>query len=164
MQKFERSAKFLRKDVVMSEQLTIAQEDRLLASLAHSGILFGLLTKGIGGIAIALIIWLTQKGKSAYVAAQSLQALAYQTLIFVLSFILFSCWGIVWVIVMMPSIISSPTNNAIPPDAIWAGLSLLCFPVILMGLATLYGLWGAIRCLGGHDFNYILIGNWLRDR
>jgi uncharacterized Tic20 family protein len=59
----------------MNEQLTIAQEDRLLASLAHGGILFGLVTNGIGGIAIALIIWLTQKGKSAYVAAQSLQAL-----------------------------------------------------------------------------------------
>ena len=27
----------------------------------------------------------------------------------------------------------------------------------------LHGLWGAVRCWGGHDFRYAIIGRWLES-
>ena len=31
-------------------------------------------------------------------------------------------------------------------------------------LLTLYGLWGAVQSFGGHDFRYLIIGDWLERR
>ena len=43
----------------------------------------------------------------------------------------------------------------------WVGLLLMIVPLGLWGLMILYGLYGAVRCLGGHDFKYAIVGNWL---
>ncbi len=71
----------------MSEKTVITQEEKVLAGLSHGSILLGIFTNGIGGIVVALVIWLTQKQKSAYVAAQALQALVYQVVITVLTWV-----------------------------------------------------------------------------
>jgi hypothetical protein len=47
---------------------------------------------------------------------------------------------------------------------LWAGLILMIVPLSIWGLTILYGLWGAARCLGGHDFKYAIIGNWLESQ
>jgi hypothetical protein len=51
-----------------------------------------------------------------------------------------------------------------PPPGLWAGLILMIVPLGIWGLTILYGLWGAARCLGGHDFKYAIIGNWLESQ
>ena len=66
----------------MNSRLEVSQDERMMAGLAHGSILLGLFTNGIGGIAAALVIWITQKEKSDYVAGQALQAMIYQTLAF----------------------------------------------------------------------------------
>ena len=40
----------------------------------------------------------------------------------------------------------------------------MIFPLGFMALTTLYGLWGAVRSTGGHDFKYAVIGNWLEGQ
>jgi hypothetical protein len=47
---------------------------------------------------------------------------------------------------------------------LWVGLALILVPLALWGLMILYGLYGAVRCMGGHEFKYAVIGNWLESQ
>ena len=124
--------------------MTANTNERTLAGLAHASILFGFVTNGIGGIGAALVVWITQKDKSAFVAFQSLQALVYQVVTFILVFTLFGCWGILWVLMILPPLIANPAAfDAAPPPSMWVGLGLMVIPFGVWLLTTAYGLWGA---------------------
>jgi uncharacterized Tic20 family protein len=154
-----------RKERKMSEQRSVGQDERVLAGLAHGSILLGVFTSGIGGIVAALIIWLVQKEKSAYVAAQALQALVYQVVVFLGTMLVWCCWGVVWLVLFLPPLLANPEAYQVtPPSGLWIGLILMIIPIGVWGLAILYGLWGAVRCLGGHDFQYAVVGNWLKSQ
>jgi uncharacterized Tic20 family protein len=149
----------------MSEKNTVPQDERVLAGLAHGGILLGLFTSGLGGILTALVIWLTQKEKSAYVAQQALQAMVYQIATFFLTMVAWCCWGVLWMLMLLPPLFFNPeAYEAAPPAGMWAGLALMIVPFAIWGLTILYGLWGAVRSLGGHDFKYAIIGNWVEKQ
>jgi uncharacterized Tic20 family protein len=148
----------------MTEEGTISQDERMLAALAHGSILLGIPTNGIGGIGAALLIWLTQRDRSPYVAFQALQALVYQTVITLASLVLFGCWGVFWVLLLIPSAAMGAPNYGGPPVGFWVGFGLLACPLGLLAVLTLYGLWGAVRSFSGHDFRYFLIGDWLARR
>lgn len=138
------------------------QHERNFAAFAHGSILLSIFTNGIGGVAAALVIWLTQKEKSEYVRFQALQALVYQTATFVLFMGLWFCWGLAWMGLMIPPLVASPeAYQTAPPPTMWVGLSLITVPICAGFLTMLYGLWGAIRTFAGHDFRYLVIGNWL---
>lgn len=149
----------------MSENRTISQDDRILAGLAHGSILLGPFTNGLGGIVAALVIWLIQKEKSAYVAYQALQALVYQSVTFLVTMIAWCCWGGLWMVMTLTPLFANPeAYETAPPAGLWAGLVLMIVPLAIWVLTILYGLWGAVRCLGGHDFRYIIIGKWLKSQ
>jgi uncharacterized Tic20 family protein len=149
----------------MNEQGVISQEERVLAGLAHGSILLGVFTNGIGGIGAALLIWLVQKGKSAYVAAQALQALVYQIAVMIVTFGVWCLWGGLWMVILLPPVIANPeAYEHTPPPGLWVGLLLMVIPIGVSVLTSLYALWGAVRCLGGDDFKYALIGNWLESQ
>jgi uncharacterized Tic20 family protein len=151
-----------RKEQKMSDQVPVSQDERVLAGLAHGSIVLGVFTSGIGGIVATLIIWLIQKEKSAYVAAQALQALVYQVMVFLVTMLAWCCWGVLWMLLFLPPLLSNPNAyQTTPPPGLWVGLILMVIPIGVWGLTILYGLWGAVRCLGGHDFRYALVGNWL---
>lgn len=146
----------------MSERTTLTQDEKTLAGLAHGSILLGTFTSGIGGIIAALVIWLVQKDRSAYVAAQALQALVYQAVTFIVTMLAWCCWGILWTFLILAPLMGNPAAYDIgPPPGLWAGLFLMVVPFAIWGLTILYGLYGAVRCLGGRDFRYAVIGNWL---
>ncbi|UCC86490.1 MAG: DUF4870 domain-containing protein [Anaerolineales bacterium] len=146
----------------MSDQAAIKQDERMLAGLAHGSVLLGLFTNGVGGIGTALVIWLTQKEKSAYVKAQAVQALIYQVVTLIVTMLAWCCWGGLWMALLLPPILANPdAYDKSPPASMWVGLVLMVVPFGIWGLTMLYGLWGAARCLGGHNFKYIGIGNWL---
>jgi uncharacterized Tic20 family protein len=133
--------------------------------LAHGSVLLGLFTNGIGGIVAALVIWVLQKEKSAYAAGQALQALVYQSVTFMITMLGWCCWGIVYTALILIPLASNPgAYDAAPPAGMWVGLGLMVIPFAIWGLTILYGLIGAVRCYGGHDFRYAIIGNWLRQR
>ena len=143
----------------MSERVMVNQDERVLAALAHGSILLGLLT---GGIAAALLIWLAQKEKSAYAAFQALQALGYQVVTFIVSLVSWVCWGLVWMAMLLLPLFANPeAYEEVPPAGLWIGLLLIAVPIATHVLIVLYALWGAVRCLGGHDFTYAVIGRWL---
>lgn len=130
-----------------------------MAALAHGSILLGVLTSGIGGIFAAMIIWLTQRDKSAYVAYQALQALVYQTSVLFLTVIGFCLWGVVFTISILPPMLANPElYQYSPPPTIWFGMSMLIFPCGFWLITILYGVWAAIRSYSGADFKYIVIG------
>jgi uncharacterized Tic20 family protein len=143
----------------------ITQDEQTLAGLAHASILLGVLTGGIGGIVVALIIWLTQKEKSAFVAAQSLQALVYQVVTTAFTWVIWACWGLLWLLLLLPPLFANPdAYQDAPPPGLWVGLCLMIVPFGLWGLTILYGLWGALRSFSGMDFRYAVIGRWLERR
>ncbi len=139
--------------------IDIKQNERVLAGLAHGSIVLGVLTNGIGGIGVALAIWLTQRHKSAHVARHALQALVYQVTVTAVGWLAWCCWGVLWLLMLTATAISGSTAD--PPPAVWAGLALMIIPAAIAGLTVLYGLWGAGRSLSGHDFKYAFIGDWL---
>lgn len=148
----------------MSEQVSPSDDGRGLAALAHASILFGLFSNGIGGIIVALVIWLTQREKSAYIAGQALQALVYQTVTFMVIMLAWCCWGLLWTLMILVPLITNPAAyETALPAGFWGGLLLMIVPLGLWSLAILYGLWAAVRCLGGHDFEYILVGPWVES-
>lgn len=148
----------------MSETAVLRQDEKVLAALAHGSILLSLLTNGIGGVVAALVIWLVQKDKSRYVARQSLQALVYQAATMLVVLLSWCCWGVLLMALILPPVIANPGlyENNVPPG-FWAGMALMLVPLVLWGLAILYALWGAVRCLNGHDFQYVIVGRWLES-
>jgi uncharacterized Tic20 family protein len=146
----------------MTEQKARTQDEKNLAGLAHGSILLGIFSNGIGGILAALVIWLVQKERSAYVAAQALQSLVYQTVAFLVTMVAWCCWGALYMALIFVPLMSNPgAYEVTPPAGLWVGLFLMVIPFGIWGLTILYGLYGAIRCFGGHDFKYAIIGNWL---
>lgn len=149
----------------MSSATREKQDVQVLAAIAHGSILLGIVTNGVGGIFIALIIWLSQRGKSEYVSRQSLQALVYQSLVAMITFTGFCLWGIFAAsLVAIPMIASPELYQDAPPPSMWIGVSVLILPCGLWLLTIVYGLWGAIRCLAGDEFEYVIVGRWLAQR
>lgn len=150
----------------MNEQTLLRQDEKVLAAVAHGSILLGPMTNGIGGIVTALVIWLVQKDRSAYVAFQALQALAYQGVTFVLTGLLWCCWGVGWMALWMTPTLLNPAayQDVAPPAGFWIGLALAIVPLGLWGLTFLYALYAAARCLGGHAFKYAVVGRWLEGK
>ncbi len=149
----------------MSEQVGApTQDERVLAGLAHGSILLGIFTSGIGGIITALVIWLVQKEKSAYVAGQALQALVYQGVVFLVTMLAWCCWGALYFAMIFIPLMAEPmAYEYAPPVGMWLGLLLMLVPIGIWGLTILYALWGAVRCQSGHDFKYVIIGDWLQS-
>lgn len=150
----------------MSNQVTTAQDERVLAGLAHGSILLGLFTSGIGGIITALVIWAVEKDKSAYAAGQALQAAVYQGVVFIVTMIAWCCWGALWMVMFLVPLMADPyayEYQVGPPAGFWLGLMFMFVPMAVWGLTILYALWGAVRCFGGHDFKYAIVGNWLNS-
>lgn len=116
--------------------LNLSEDEKLMAAISHVGIL-------LGGILIALIVWLTQKDKSKYVNFQSKQALVYQIVIDILLLVLCVVTFVL----------------------IFVLIGFLLIPVVfLLALcAVLYGLYGAYKTYKGEDFKYIIIGDMLSE-
>ena len=123
-------------------------DERTWAMLAHLSVLLNLVT-GFLGIITALVIYLVYKNCSRYVAYQSMQAFVFQLVWWFGGGILA---GIFWVITGTLSIVL---------------VGLLCIPlacvISLLPLgAMVYGVIGAVQCNNGQDFQYWLIGDWVR--
>jgi uncharacterized Tic20 family protein len=132
-------------------------ENRLLAALAHGSVV----AQGIG-ILVGVIVYLTQREKSRYVAYQGLQAAVYQLLNLIIVIAMWVVWGILYGLSMIPLMMQVEANSdAAPPAIFWISMMLMVIPFAYMVLVGLYGLWGAVRTWLGKDFKYLLLGNWL---
>ena len=139
-------------------------DERVLAGIAHASIVLNLLTGGFGGIIAALVIWLTQRKDSAWVGFQAFQAAVYQLLGLAVSFISIMCWFVLWFGSLIPVMANPNQYSDAPPAGFFASFALLCVPLIIGILWTIYGLWGALRAWQGEDFRYTLLGDTLAGR
>ena len=123
-------------------------EERTWASLAHLSILLNLIT-GFLGIIAALIIYLIYQDRSRYVAYHALQSLIFQ-LVFWAGAGLVA--GALWAI-------------TIPLMFVLVGCCLLPAAILVTFVpvaAMVFGGVGAIKTNQGQDFQYWLVGSWVR--
>lgn len=129
-----------------AEHLTT--EEMNLAALAHASVVLGFITSGLAGIVVALLIWLSYKDRSGYVATQSLQAVAFQLLLIPVT-----------IAAGLAILLSALTICLIP-------LAVLLIPLLIgLPLAELvYGLYAAYQTYYGADFDYWIVGRFVRDQ
>jgi uncharacterized Tic20 family protein len=133
-----------------------SSEERLMAAMAHASVaLSG------PGILVGVLIWLTQKEKSAYASRQGLQAAVYQLLGMVVFIGIWVIWGIFYAISMIPMIRNAEQYEDAPPALFWVAMGTMAVPLVLMVIWGLYGLWGALRCWRGDEFRYAVLGKRL---
>jgi uncharacterized Tic20 family protein len=134
-----------------------SSDERTWATLAHASALL-ILAGGVGGLIAALVIWLTQKEKSAWAAFHGLQALVFQAVILIFTFVVV---GLVWVVGFAFSFLTVGfgTFVAVP-------FMILVFfgGFAIMGAGMIYSLYGAWQVYQGRDFRYIWIGDWVYRR
>lgn len=131
-------------------------EERLMAAIAHGSVV----ASGLG-ILVGVVVWLTQREKSAYAARQGLQAAVYQLLGMVVIVTLWVLWGIFYAFTFIPLIRNPEQYQDAPPPIFWVGMGSMVIPLAVMVLWGLYGLWGALQCWRGQEFRYVLIGRFL---
>ncbi|HMN60350.1 MAG TPA: DUF4870 domain-containing protein [Anaerolinea sp.] len=123
-------------------------DEKTWATLAHLSVLVNLFT-GVLGPVIALVIYLSHKDKSRYVAYQALQSLLLQLIVWVGGGALIAVGWIVTSLLIVVVI----------------GLCLVPFAILLSFLpviAPVYGVVAAVKTSQGEDFRYWLIGDWVR--
>lgn len=143
----------------MTSEKSYSQEERLLAALAHAAIITGMIAPVAG-----LLIYITQKEKSAYAARQGMQAAIYQLLGLLVMILAWSCWGVFYAISLIPLMTNPDQYNDAPPPIFWIGMGSMICPFIVMAIWGLYGLWGMVRAWVGADFRYFVIGQMVENR
>ena len=132
-----------------SQPLLSKSEENTLAMFAHLSILLNLATVFLG-ILPPLIIYFAYKDRSRYVAYQSLQAIIFQLIYFFGATIL----AVIVAVVSAPFVV------------VCIGLFGLLI-ALLLGLvpigALIYGIVGAVETYHGRDFQYWLVGQWVRE-
>lgn len=132
-------------------------ENRLLAALAHGSVV----TQGLG-ILVGVVVYTRQRDRSRYAAFQGLQAALFQFVNLIITIGLWTVWGLLYGLSMIPLITQAQSNpDAAPPAIFWIALISMVIPLLYMLAVGLYGLWGAVRTWQGRDFKYLLIGGWL---
>lgn len=118
-------------------------EEKMLAGIAHLGILFNL-----AGMIGALAIFLLYKDKSSYVADHAKQALGYQITVAILSFAssLFVAGGM-----LGGMMLGRPTMPV-------AGFSL--FGILMLAIFG-YAVYAAFQGFLGNRFHYMIIGEFI---
>lgn len=138
----------------MNENRT--SDERMMAALAHGSVVLS-----GPGILVGVLIWLTQREKSAYASRQGLQAAVYQLLGMIVIIGLWLAWGIFYAVSMIPLIRDSDRYVDAPPPLFWVGMISMVVPLLTMVVWGLYGLWAAVRCFAGRDFRYAMLGRRL---
>ncbi len=136
------------------------QDERIMAALSHVTILLPLV-----GIIGPIVIWVTQREESNFVAFQALQALAYQLLLVILWFVGMGCYMFSFFAVFGGVFAMAGTQGEIGPGAGFL-MTFLPFGVMgilmLLGLAfVVYGVVATVLVVQGRDFRYVLVGNWV---
>ena len=133
------------------DSLTPTQDERVMAALSHVSAL------------LPIIIWVTQKEKSQYVAFQSLQALAYQLSMIAAWFVGMGCYVLSFfgTFITIPFASSSGSSQSVDPVFGLAFLiPFMVFGAIFIGgfFFVVYGVIGAIMAFQGKPFRYMIIG------
>lgn len=131
-----------------------SENERTWAALAHASTLLNLAAPGAGGIIASLIIYLSYKERSNWVAFHALQATLFQLLQLAAVIIIV---GGSWVIGFIFSFITIGFGAiiAVPVMIITFFLGAV---ILLAGMS--YGIYGAFQVNQGKEFIYFWAGKW----
>jgi len=135
------------------------QDERIMAALSHVTAALPFL-----GTIAPIVIWVTQKDKSRYVAFQALQAAAYQLTMILAWFVGMACYvGSFFITFLGAAAIPSLTSSSSAEE--WFVLPMMLLPFLIFGSIlvggmafVIYGLVGAVMSLRGKEFRYVVIG------
>jgi hypothetical protein len=140
------------------DNLAPTPDERVMAALSHVSILLPLM-----GVIAPIVIWVTQKEKSRYVAFQSLQALIYQLSMIIAWFLGMGCYMCSFFGMIIPLTVSESSSNLGANEGLLIVATM--FPFFVMGALFLfgfafiiYGVVGAIMAFQGKPFRYVIIG------
>lgn len=138
------------------DSLTPNQDERVMAALSHISALLPMM-----GVVAPIVIWVTQKEKSQFVAFQALQALVYQLTMILAWFVGMGCYMISFFGAFFTIPFSESSQPASPLLALGIIVPFLVFGAIFIGgfLFIVYGIIGAAMAFQGKNFRYIIIGN-----
>lgn len=140
------------------DSLTPSQDERVMAALAQISVLVPFL-----GVIAPIVIWVTQKDKSRYVAFQSLQAVAFQLTMILAWFVGMGCYmcSFFSVFLVIPFASSMEASQSLSPlFGIPFFIPFLIFGLMFLGgfLFILYGIVAAVMTFQGKPFRYAIIG------
>ena len=139
------------------------REQTWLAAVCHAGIFAGL-----GGLISALVVWISHKERGQPLAFQSLQAAVYQALGLAAGLILGTGLALLAGISAAGLIRSGSEFSGLAGllTASSAFLALVCLGllVLILPFYQTLPLVAAYRLLNGREYNYPLLGSWLRSR
>jgi len=140
------------------EALKPTQDERVMAALAQISVLVPFL-----GVVAPIVIWVTQKDKSRYVAFQSLQAIVFQLTMIFAWFVGMGCYMCSFFSLFLAIPLASSTKSSGSINPLF-GMTMftpfLVFGLIFLGgfLFILYGIVGAVMTFQGKPFRYAVIG------
>ncbi len=138
----------------------LSSEERRLAALSHAAILIPSL-----GFVAPLIVWITQRERSAFVRFQALQALAYQLALAVVA-VVFGAVSAALILalaaVTIPIALGTQDESVLSIMTV-GQLGLVGAWLCGVGIAVVLGIIAAIACLSGSDFRYPLLGRRLES-
>lgn len=141
---------------------TLAQNDKIMAALAHVSAILPLM-----GVIAPIVIWATQKDKSEFVSFQALQAIVYQLLMILAWFVGMGCYMLSF-FSMFLTIPFSGSGGDVDPTIAPFFMAGFFVPFIILGaifiggaIFILYGIFGAAMTFQGKNFHYIVIGKQL---
>ena len=147
---------------MLNENL-ISKDERTNATIAHASIVLGIFSRGMLGIVLAFLIWVTQRGKSNFAARQALQAMLYQLLGIVVAIAMWIGWGITLAgSIFVPLILNPNDPQPLMPFTMIPAMISIIIPFAVMMLWTIYGLYAAWQVWHGKDFSYPLIGKAIK--
>ncbi len=147
----------------MLNESLISKDERMNAALAHASIVLGFFSRGVLGVVLAFLLWITQRGKSKFAARQAAQALVYQLIAGLIILWTFMSWGILFAgSIFVPVLFNSENPEPMMPyTMIPAGLFIIV-PFAMMFFLIGYGLYAAWQVWHGKDFSYPIIGRWFK--
>jgi uncharacterized Tic20 family protein len=145
----------------LMEAPSASQESRLLAALSHASVMFTSV-----GFFVPIVIYLTQKKKSSYLAFQAFQAFTWQIVMFLVYMLTASC---MMGSVFLPVLLSTSSENARLLELSAGGMVIVMLASVFLMLFgklifVVYGIIGAFMTYQGKDFRYVIVGNIIRKK
>lgn len=131
------------------------QDERVMAALSHVSALLPMI-----GVIAPIVIWVTQKEKSKYVAFQALQALAYQLCMILAWFVGMGCYMVSFFGTFFTLPFSDSSQPSNPIFTMGFIIPFLVIGAIFIGgiFFVIYGIVGAVMTFQGKPFRYVIIG------
>ncbi len=143
----------------MIGEMSTTRDERINAALAHGGIVLSFFSRGMLGIVLAVLIWITQRNKSKFAARQAAQAVAFQLVGLLTTALAWLVWAVLFAgAIMAPVAINPNRPEPMMPYTMIPALLLLAVPLCIMLGWVAYGVYAAAQASKGKDFSYPVIG------